>query len=60
MISMDELIKYALDTSIKFETEKEELIHLQKTKPILRDELLTCYQYLCEKGLMDEYKEYRG
>lgn len=57
---MDEFIQYAMDSNIKFESVNDELEHLRKTKPILRDELLTCYQYLKEKGLLDDYKNYRG
>lgn len=57
---MDEFIQYAMDLNIKFESVNDELEHLRKTKPILRDELLTCYQYLKEKGLLDDYKNYRG
>lgn len=49
-----------MDSNIKFESVNDELEHLRKTKPILRDELLTCYQYLKEKGLLDDYKNYRG
>jgi len=60
MSSVDSLIQYAIDSSNHFQSEKEELDHLRKTKPILRDELLTCYQYLQEKGLLEEFKEYRG
>lgn len=57
---MDEFIQYAMDSNIKFESVNDELEHLRKTKTILRDELLTCYQYLKEKGLLDDYKNYRG
>jgi len=60
MISMDKIIEFAMDSTIQFKSEKEELSHLQNTKPILRDELLTCYAFLREKGLWDEYEEYRG
>lgn len=59
MVSMDELIKYAME-DFHDGTDKEELEFLRNTKPILRDELLTCYQFLKEKELMDEYKNYRG
>lgn len=60
MFSTDDLIQYAMDSSIRFQTKEEELEFLKKTKPILRDEILTCYQYLQEKGLLEEYKNYRG
>lgn len=59
MISMDRFIQFAME-DFKNGTEKEELEFLRQTKPILRDELLTCYQYLNEKGLLEDYKSYRG
>lgn len=60
MISMDNLIQFAMQSDVKFRTSEEELEHLRNTKPILRDELLTCYQYLKEQGLLEDYKQYRG
>ena len=41
-------------------TADEELEFYRQTKPILRDEILTCYRYLEEKGLLDDYRSYRG
>ena len=34
--------------------------YLQRTKPILRDEILTCYSFMEEKGLLEEYFLYKG
>lgn len=59
MIDTDKLIQFALD-EYKIDSIEEELNHLRSTRCILRDELLTVYEYLKTKGLMDEYKEYRG
>ena len=59
MIDTDKLIQFALD-EYKIDSIEEELNHLRSTRCILRDELLTVYEYLKTKGLMDAYKEYRG
>ena len=59
MISVDRLIQFAME-DYPNDDEKEEMAVLRQTKPILRDEILTCYQYLREKGLLEEYKSYRG
>lgn len=39
---------------------KDELDYLSQVKPVLRDEVYTCYEYSESKGLLDEYKKYRG
>lgn len=59
MIDTDKLIQFALE-EYKMDTMEEEINHLRSTKCILRDELLTVYEYLKTKGLLDEYKDYRG
>ena len=46
MNPIDTLLAYAINSPAKFKTDKEELEYLRSTKPILRDELLTCYQFL--------------
>jgi len=60
MNPIDTLLAYAINSPAKFKTDKEELEYLRSTKPILRDELLTCYQFLEEQGLIEKYKEFRG
>lgn len=56
---MDRLIQYAMQESTKGTTD-EDLEFYRQTKPILRDEILTCYRYLEKKGLLDDYRSYRG
>jgi len=57
--NMDRLIQYAMQ-EFHEGTADEELEFYRQTKPILRDEILTCYRYLEEKGLLDDYRSYRG
>ncbi len=58
-VTMDEFIAEAMRTDLKFQTLAEEL-HYQRTSRItLKNELLTCYQYLKEKGLLELYHAYR-
>jgi len=57
--NVDRLIQYAMQEFPEGTTD-EELEFYRQTKPILRDEILTCYQYLEEKGLLDDYRSYRG
>ena len=45
---MDRLIQYAMQESPEGITD-EELELYRQTKPILRDEILTCYRYLEKK-----------
>ena len=42
---MDRLIQYAMQESTEGTTD-EDLEFYRQTKPILRDEILTCYRYL--------------
>ncbi|MBR2189477.1 MAG: hypothetical protein IJ860_08750 [Eubacterium sp.] len=39
----------------QFKTEKEELEYLRTTKPFLRDEILSCYTFLEEQGMLSRY-----
>ncbi len=56
----DEFIAGFMRPDIKFKSEDEELKHLRTAQSILRDELLTAYNYLNEQGLLKSYKEYRN
>lgn len=58
-ISVGELVQFAMQ-DFRNGSKDEELEFYRQTKPILRDEILTCYQYLKEKGLLEEYRSYRG
>lgn len=57
--TMDEFIAEAMRTDLKFRNPDEEL-HYQKTSRItLKNEVLTCYEFLRRAGLLYEYKLYR-
>lgn len=52
---------YATMADVPFKiSDQEELALLRKTKPILRDEILTCYQFIKENGLWKKFEDYRG
>ena len=53
-VTMDEFISEAMRTDIKYDATADSIRH------ILKDEILTCYQFLKEKGLLQEYHDYRG
>lgn len=57
--NVDRIVQYAMQEFLEGTTD-EELEFYRQTKPILRDEILTCYRYLEEKGLLDNYRSYRG
>lgn len=59
-ITMDEFIAGAMRTDIKYDVTAEAINHLCSVRHILKDEILTCYQFLKEKGLLQEYHDYRG
>lgn len=56
---MDRLIQYAMQESPEGTTDEESEFYRQ-TKPIFRDEIVTCYRYLEKKGLLDDYRSYRS
>lgn len=56
---VDTLIEYALRDADSL-PEKEQLGYYRNARPILRDEILTLYQWIREKGLEEEYLCYRG
>ena len=58
---MNRHIKYAMLMPENINFPKDELDYLSQVKPVLRDEVYnTCYEYSESKGLLDEYKKYRG
>lgn len=59
-VTMDEFIAEAMRTDIKYDTTSDAIDHLCSIRHILKDEILTCYQFLKEKGLLQEYHNYRG
>ncbi len=59
-VSMDEFIAEAMRTDLKFKTLAEEL-HYQRTSRItLKNELLTCYEFLKQRNLLLLYEAYRN
>lgn len=56
---MDSMISDAMRSDILFKNDDEMVEYLKRSKSILRDETLTCYQFLKEKGLLQEYHRYR-
>ncbi len=56
---MDSMISDAMRNDIRFKNDDEMVEYLKRSKSILRDETLTCYQFLKEKGLLQEYHRYR-
>ena len=55
---VDTLIEYALQDANNL-PEKEQLEYYRNARPILRDEILTLFQWIREKSLEEEYLYYR-
>ena len=58
-VTMDEMISDFMRKDISFGSDKDALDYYKRAQSVLRDEVLTCYQYLKERGLLNEYHEYR-
>ena len=59
-VSMDEFIAEAMRNDLKFKTLAEEL-HYQRTSRItLKNELLTCYEFLKQQDLLWRSEAYRN
>ena len=59
-IGQDEFLFEFMRPDKTFRSESEELKHLRSARAILGDEILTVYEFLEEKGLLDAYKNYRN
>lgn len=59
-VSMDEFIAEAMRMDLKFRTMEEELQYLRTSRITLRNEILTCYEYLKEHGILEPYSQYRN
>ncbi len=57
---MDEFIAEAMRMDLKFQTPEEELQYLRMARITLRNETLTCYEYLKEQGALESYRRYRN
>ena len=59
-VTMDEFIAEAMRTDLNFQTIADEMNFLKHSKVTLKTELLTCYEYLESKGLLELYQAYRN
>jgi len=59
-VSMDEFIAEAMRMDLKFRMPEEELQYLRMARITLRNEVLTCYEYLKEQGALESYRRYRN
>ena len=58
-VSMDEFISEAMRTDIKMNMNQKTINHLNTLRITLKNEVLTCYQFLKEKNLLEDYHKYR-
>lgn len=58
--SIDEFIAEAMRTDLKFKTLVEELNYQRASRITLKNELLTCYEFLKQRDLLWRYKAYRN
>ena len=58
-VSMDEMISEFMRKDIGFRSDKDALDYYMRAQSVLRDEILTCYMYLKEQGLLNEYHAFR-
>ena len=59
-VTIDEMISDFMRKDIRFKSDKDALDYYKRAQSVLRDELLTCYQYLKENGRLQDYHDYRG
>ena len=59
-VTMDEFISAAMRSDIKYDVSSESIDELCSVRNILRDEILTCYQFMKEQGMLQKYHDYRG
>ncbi len=58
-ISMDEFIAEATRKDLKFETDIDKLKYMETSRVTLINELFTCYEFLKERNMLQQYKKYR-
>lgn len=58
-VCMDQFISEAMRTDLLFPNDASKLNFLKSAQITLRNEVLTCYQFLKEKGLLQEYHFFR-
>lgn len=59
-VSIDEFIAEAMRTDLKFKTLAEELNYQRASRITLKNELLTCYEFLKQRDLLWRYEAYRN
>lgn len=59
-VTMDEMISDFMRKDIRFRSDQDALDYYKRAQSVLRDELLTCYQYLKDNGRLQDYHDYRG
>ncbi len=59
VVSMDEFISEAMRTDIKMNVNQETINYLNTSRITLKNEVLTCYQFLKEKNPLQDYQQYR-
>lgn len=57
---VDNLIFDATRKDLSYDDESEQLRYLNNSKAILTSELFTCYYFLKQKNLLEEYHKYRN
>lgn len=58
-VTMDDFVSEAMRTDLQFRKDSDELQYLRISRMTLKNEVLTCYEFVKEKGLLKEYHEYR-
>ena len=58
--SMDLFLADFMRPDIEYDSETSELEHLRSAQNILRNEILTAYEFMDKSGILKSYKEYRG
>lgn len=59
-VTMDEFIAEAMRMDLKFRTLEEELQYLRASRITLRNEALTCYEYMKEHVFLESYAKYQN
>ena len=58
-VSVRELIAEATRTDLKISDKDQKMNYLEMCKSVLTSELYTCYQFMKDHGMLEEYIYYR-
>lgn len=58
-VLMDEFVEEAMRNDIKISVSQKSIDYLNTSRITLKNEVLTCYQFMKEKGLLETYHKYR-